>query len=173
MILNVASLMLQLLAGPVLQSKIGVVGTLLILPVSLLGTAATTALWATLGTRTALRITEGGLKLAVHRAAWEQTFLPVDREARGIAKVTVDGLSARSAEVVAALLLYAWVCRYSVDLSLLAGISWIIVASVSAWGFLTWRLKRVGCASLPADEAVIRLPDSCPMASALGEKHGR
>ena len=96
------------------------------------------------GPRAILRVTEGGLKAAVHRSIWEQAFLSIDRKSRDVAKVIVDGMFARVAEGGGA---------------------------VCGWVAITRRLARLGCSGIqPGDELAPRLPDSCPCVSALGSR---
>jgi ATP/ADP translocase len=112
--------------------------------------------------RAILKVTEGGLKSSIHRAIWEQVFLPLGSVRREMAKVMVDGLFARIAEGMAAVALYIWLSRLpSLDIGLdLSWISWIIVAAVLLWIVLTRYLAQRGCSEIDERDSVIRLPDS-------------
>ena len=108
LVLNGMALAVQLYLMPRLQSAIGVSGSLLVLPGVLLGGAAAVLATASSATRSALRVAEGGLKSSIHRANWEQAYLPLSRAQRVVAKLLVDGAGARLGEGLAATLLYLW-----------------------------------------------------------------
>lgn len=162
-ILNLAALVLQLLAAPWIQSRYGVGGALMVLPIALLGGAAGLVMVSTtVFGRAILKVTEGGLKSSIHRSIWEQVFLPLGGVRREMAKVMVDGLFARISEGMAAVALYIWLSRLpslEADLNL-SWISWIIVAAVLLWIVLTRYLVQRGCSEIEERDSVIRLPDS-------------
>jgi hypothetical protein len=169
-LLNAASLFLQLVVTPLLQARLGVGGTLLLFPSVLLGAAGVLSFMPSVTTRSAMRITEGGLKASIHRSTWEQAYLPIGQELRGPAKAVVDGAFARLSEGACALVLYVWVTGSVSSLSEmdLTWISWAIVGAISLWIVATRHLRRIGCGDVSPDDAVIRLPDSCPCTSSLG-----
>lgn len=107
-LLTGASLLLQVLAMPALQRRIGIDGSLLILPLSLFGGSTMLAVSASGVARTALRIVEGGLKSSIHRSNWEQAYLPLDQARRTVTRVIVDGMGSRMAEGLAAAILLVW-----------------------------------------------------------------
>ena len=162
-LLNLAALVLQLLAAPWIQTRYGVGGALLVLPIALLGGAVGVVMVSTtILSRSILKVTEGGLKASIHRSIWEQVFLPLGGERREMAKVMVDGLFARMSEGMAAAALYVWLSRMqSLEADLdLSWISWVIVAAVLLWVVLTRYLAKQGCAEIDEFDPVIRLPDS-------------
>ena len=162
-IINLAALVLQLLAGPWIQSRYGVGGALMVLPLVLLGGAAGLILVSTtILSRSILKVAEGGLKASIHRSIWEQVFLPLGGARREMAKVMVDGLFARMSEGMAAVALYIWLSRIqSLEADLdLSWISWVIVAAVLLWVVLTRYLAKQSCAGIDEFDPVIRLPDS-------------
>jgi AAA family ATP:ADP antiporter len=161
-ILNAASLLLQLAAAPWLQSRFGVGGALMLLPTALLGSTGVSSMLGTIQARAILRVTEGGLKASIHRGLWEQAFLPIERKRRDMAKVIVDGLFARVAEGIAAACLLVWLQGQAGSLTLasLNWLSWAIIVTVLLWVGVTRYLSRIGCANVSPDEATIRLPDS-------------
>ena len=55
-----------------------------------------------------LRVTEGGLRSSVHRSMWEQAFIPVDSTDRSSVKIAVDGVAARIAEAIGAIVILLW-----------------------------------------------------------------
>jgi len=170
-VLNAASLLLQLTLAPRLQTRFGVGGALLLLPSVLLGGIGMGYFWTTIQSRAILRVTEGVLKAAIHRSTWEQTFLPIDRKKRDMVKVLVDGLFARLTEGVGAAVLLIWLTRSGLaqeelDLS---WISWAIAAAIILWIGLARYLGKIGCSNIKPTETLIRLPDSCPCVSVLGQ----
>ena len=161
-ILNAASLVLQLMATPWLQSRFGVGGALMLLPTALLGSTGVSSILGTVQARAILRVTEGGLTAAIHRGLWEQAFLPIARKRRDMAKVIVDGLFARISEGTAATFLLVWL-NSRVDALTLASLNWLswaILGSVLLWVGVTRYLSRIGCADILPVESTIRLPDS-------------
>ena len=160
-VLNAASLALQLAAGPWLQSRFGVGGALMLLPVALLGTTGMFSILGTVQSPTILRIVEGGLKASIHRSVWEQTFLPFSQRSRDAAKVIVDGLFAKLSEGIAAASLFLWVRQAYATLTpaSLNWISWVIIGAVLGWVAVTRYLNRIGCSDISQVESMIRLPD--------------
>ncbi|MCC6538178.1 MAG: hypothetical protein IT162_11535 [Bryobacterales bacterium] len=125
--LNGAAFVLQVLVTPVLQQRIGVHRSLLVLPGALVGLAAAAVLTGSAATRTVLRVAEGGLKSSVHRSGWEQTYLPVDRARRAAAKLLVDGMAARTGECVAAVALLAMPAGLLLPGLLAAAAGWLVL----------------------------------------------
>jgi hypothetical protein len=162
--LNLCSLALQGLVAPRLQARFGIGGALLVLPLSLLGGAGVVTLSTTVLGRSLLKVTEGGLKSSVFRSIWEQLFLQVDKARRGVAKMLVDGLSARVAEGVGAVALYVWLLQNPTteqQAANLGWISWLILALTLVWIHITRHLRSLGCDIGPDDaDWMIRLPDA-------------
>ncbi|MDA2930793.1 hypothetical protein MYX84_12760 [Acidobacteria bacterium AH-259-O06] len=161
-VLNTASLFLQLLVAPWLQSRFGLGRTLMVLPLALLGGVGLAAYGTTLISRSILKLTESGLKASIHRSVWEQVFLPIRRGQREITKMLVDGLSARISEGIGAAVLYIWLWHFS-DTGHNPDVSWtfwIIIAVVVSWIALVFYLNKRGCSQIDAVETVLRLPDS-------------
>lgn len=105
--LNGAALALQVFVTPVLQRRVGVPGSLFVLPAAMLGGAALALATASPLARAGLRIAEGGLKSSIHRSNWEQSYLPVERSSRASVKLLVDGMASRTGESLASILLIA------------------------------------------------------------------
>lgn len=94
------------LAVPALQGRLGTNGSLMVLPVVLLGGTAFSLVALSSGAMLAgMRLAESGLKSSIYRSSWEQSYLTVDARGRQIAKLFVDGLGARMGEALGALLL--------------------------------------------------------------------
>jgi hypothetical protein len=140
-VLNGTALLLQVFGAPPLQRLLGIYGSLVILPASLLGVSALLALTTSTLARAGLRVTEGGLKSSIHRSNWEQAYLPLDRPRRAVAKILVDGVASRIGEGTAAMLLLA--TRPQVTASVER--SWVmavLIAGSSLWLALTMALRR-------------------------------
>jgi AAA family ATP:ADP antiporter len=157
---NGAALLLQLLVTTPLQRRIGVNGSLFVLPVTLVGAVALAIGTGSGLARAGLRIAEGGLKSSVHRSNWEQIYLPVDRESRAPVKLLVDGMSARAGESIAALLL-------------MIGAAWIfpvLLATTLLWLVLTILLRRnLGAEDLSELRPDLPIPDGCITVATFGE----
>jgi AAA family ATP:ADP antiporter len=137
--LNAAALGVQLYLMPRVQRWLGVHRSLLIMPAAVMGMAALLVANTSLLVRSGLRVTEGGLKASIHRANWEQAFLPLPARERHAAKVAIDGGAARIAEGIAAGCLYVWLVVVVGDrplvgqsaswltyLILVAGLGWLV-----------------------------------------------
>jgi ATP/ADP translocase len=120
--------------------------------------------------RSLLRVTEGGLKSSIHRANWEQTYLPLDRATRVIAKLLVDGAGARVAEGLGAIIIVVWL-RLAVQKGALMGgdtrwITWLLLVTILMWLVLTRFLNRnltlqgVSKEALSEMRAELPIPDS-------------
>src|SRR6185295_17553278 len=145
-LLNFSSLLLQLFATPKIQDKVGLRGGLMVLPVALIGGATFVTAAATALSRSVLRVTEGGLRSSVHRSIWEQAFIPVDSSDRSIVKLMVDGVAARIAEAIGAVVILLWlksaVPRGIIDMPLdTRWMSWLILATVASWLIITQKLR--------------------------------
>ena len=162
---NGGALALQLFVTPALQRRIGVNGSLFILPLALVGVAAITLATGSAVARAGMRIAEGGLKSSVHRSNWEQSYLPVDRDSRSTVKLLVDGMAARVGESMAALFLIAGVTR-------IAGgwITSVVLATTLLWLFLTILLRRnLGQEDWSALRPDLPIPDGCITVATFGE----
>jgi hypothetical protein len=140
-VLNGAAVLLQLLGAPWLQRTLGVHGSLVILPSTLLGLSTLVAFTTSTLARAGLRVAEGGLKSSIHRSNWEQAYLPLDRMRRAVAKILVDGVAARVGEGTAAMLLLAALPQTSA----IGARSWVAVVLIVGsciWLALTVALRQ-------------------------------
>lgn len=165
--LNSAALIVQLLLLPRLTRRFGIQGALLVLPAALAGGASVLLASATFVTRAALRVAEGGLKSSIHRASWEQAFLPLEPGDRAVAKLLVDGAGARVAEGLAAGALWVWLHAMaggSVMGRSTAWVSWSLLGCTVGWILLTRRLgrqlDRLERSGMPAFRIDVPLPDT-------------
>ena len=163
-VLNTAAFGLQLFVAPRIQSRLGVAGALLILPVSLLGLSGAFGFAGSFLGRSAVKIAEGGLKSAIHRSAWEQAFLPIETDCRGFGKIVVEGLSARLAEGLGAIILLVWMTFTAFDATD-PDLTWITIGSIFfllGWVILTRSMSRLDleCDSSDPSSPVISLPDT-------------
>jgi ATP/ADP translocase len=180
-LLNFCSLLLQLFATPKIQDKIGLRGGLMVLPFALVGGAAFATAAATAFSRSVLRVTEGGLRSSVHRSIWEQAFIPVDSSERSIVKILVDGIAARIAEAMGAVVILIWLKQAVPDGIInmpldTRWMSWVILGTVLTWLLITQKLRvqakqqpaRIQPASAKEIECE-RFPDQCPCTTELGK----
>lgn len=158
-LLNAGALLVQLLVAPRLQSRFGSGVTLMVLPSALFGWAGLSAFGATIQSRLVLKLTESGLKSSIHRSVWEQVFLPVGRGSREIAKVLVDGVTARVAEGVGAGLLYFWLLSLGGERLSLASMTWVLAVVLLGWTVLTFYMRKHACIGMEAADYRMRLPD--------------
>jgi ATP/ADP translocase len=175
-LLNFSSLLLQLFATPKIQDKVGLRGGLMVLPFALAGGAAFASAAATAFSRSVLRVTEGGLRSSVHRSIWEQAFIPVDSGDRSTVKLVVDGVAARIAEAIGALVILIWLKQAApggtIDVPLdTRWMSWVVLATVAAWLIITQTLRvQGGEKPIPTREIECeRFPDQCPCTTELGK----
>jgi AAA family ATP:ADP antiporter len=177
-LLNFSSLLLQLFLTPKVQDKLGVSGGLMILPFALIGGAAFASAAATAFSRSLLRVTEGGLRSSIHRSIWEQAFLPVESSERSIVKLVVDGIAARIAEAIGALVILLWLMQVvpagKMEMPLdTAWMSWVILVTVVTWLLITHRLRTRADESTAEPTAqepeCERFPDQCPCTTELGK----
>jgi AAA family ATP:ADP antiporter len=154
-VLNAAAVLLQVLGMPPLQRRIGVYGSLFVLPAVLIGASAVVLASANAMTRTGLRVAEGGVKSSIHRSNWEQSYLPLERAKRATAKLLVDGMAARIGEGAAAALLVLWL--HMADRNPM-WMTWIPFAGSVLWFLLTFALRRSreGSGLVPDEEVVYR-----------------
>jgi ATP/ADP translocase len=179
-LLNFSSLLLQLFATPKIQDKIGLRGGLMVLPFALIGGAAFASAAATAFSRSVLRVTEGGLRSSVHRSIWEQAFIPVDSVDRSTVKLVVDGIAARIAEAIGAVVILLWL-KQAVPSGMLdmpldtRWMSWVTLATVVTWLVITQRLRVQTAAekhaTAPSEKEIEceRFPDQCPCTTELGK----
>jgi hypothetical protein len=140
-VLNAAAVLLQVFGGPPLQRMLGIYGSLVILPASLLGVSTLLALTTATLARAGLRVTEGGLKSSIHRSSWEQAYLPLDRARRAVAKILVDGVASRLGEGTAAMLLLATRAQVTASVER-AWVAAVLIGGSGLWLALTLALRR-------------------------------
>ena len=174
-LVNFSSLILQMFLAPKIQNKIGLGGGLMILPFALMGVSSF-SLIATALSRSALKITEGGLKSSIHRSIWEQAFTTIHPNERSFVKLAVDGLAARTAEGIGALILLLWLQRVAPN-GVVTGVldtqwmSWLTLLTITFWLHFTWRLKSQTKTIQPVGvvENNTRFPDQCACTTELGK----
>jgi ATP/ADP translocase len=180
-LLNFSSLLLQLFATPTIQDKVGLRGGLMVLPLALIGGATFATAAATALSLSVLRVTEGGLRSSVHRSIWEQAFIAVERTQRSSVKIAVDGIAARIAEALGALVILIWLKRAAPDGRIpmpldTSWMMWVLLGTVAVWLLVTQTLRaqirKESVASTPAPAVDIdceRFPDQCPCTTELGK----
>jgi ATP:ADP antiporter, AAA family len=182
-LLNLSSLLLQLFLTPRIQDKVGLRGGLMVLPLALIGGAGFATAAATAISLSVLRVTEGGLRSSVHRSIWEQAFIPVEPSQRSSAKLAVDGIAARIAEALGALVILIWLKRAAPDGNIpmpldTSWMTWVLLGTVAVWLLITQTLraqiKKETVESSPATSPAVdidceRFPDQCPCTTELGK----
>ena len=182
-LLNFSSLLLQLFATPTIQDKVGLRGGLMVLPLALIGGATFATAAATALSLSVLRVTEGGLRSSVHRSIWEQAFIPVDAAQRSSVKIAIDGIAARIAEALGALVILIWLKRAAPDGKIpmpldTSWMTWVLLVTVAVWLLITQTLraqiKKERSESAPATSPAVdidceRFPDQCPCTTELGK----
>src|SRR5918995_4782346 len=178
-LLNFSSLLLQLFATPTIQDKVGLRGGLMVLPLALIGGATFATAAATALGLSVLRVTEGGLRSSVHRSIWEQAFIPVAPTQRSSVKIAVDGIAARIAEALGALVILIWLKRAAPDGKIpmpldTSWMIWVLLITVAVWLLITQTLraqiKKERGESAPAvDIDCERFPDQCPCTTEFGK----
>ena len=173
-VVSAGAFVFQLLFGARIQRYIGFAGALMVLPLVLFGGGTALVFGGVYVMGAGLRVAEGGLRSSIHRSNWEQAFVGIEHRARPIAKVVVDGLSARLAAGFAALMLYGWLTFVVADGDLSAHkTTWIsisIVVSTIAWIVATILLRRSmsACTAERYPFMPAPLADSCPTTATLG-----
>jgi hypothetical protein len=172
-LLYFSSLVVQLLVAPKIQDRLGLLSGLIILPLALLGGATFVTAAGTALTRSALKVTEGGLKASIHRSIWEQAFIPVETKERSFVKMFVDGIGARAAESIGAIVLFVWLMQ--VDVTDPSGLDvkwivWFLMVVIGVWLFFTRDLRRRVRRSIELGEIeCARFPDQCPCTTEWGK----
>ncbi|HEX9264950.1 MAG TPA: hypothetical protein VF977_11305 [Candidatus Binatia bacterium] len=180
-LLNFSSLLLQLFATPRIQDKVGLRGGLMVLPFALIGGTTFATAAATAFSRSVLRVTEGGLRSSIHRSIWEQAFIPVDSSERSSVKIMVDGVAARIAEALGAVVILLWlkqvvpegIIKMPLDTRWM---SWMLLITVATWLLITQKLnvqvrqEKLGGQPAQSDDMDCeRFPDQCPCTTELGK----
>ena len=180
-LLNFMSLLLQIFATPKIQDKVGLRGGLMVLPLALIGAASFVTAAATALSRSVLRVTEGGLRSSVHRSIWEQAFIPLDSTERSNVKLAVDGIGARIAEILGALVIFLWLKQAASAGALPMPLDttwmvWVTLATVAIWLVITQKLRtqvkeEAGAVKVTSvqDVECERFPDQCPCTTELGK----
>ena len=180
-LLNFSSLLLQLFATPTIQDKVGLRGGLMVLPLALIGGATFATAAATALGLSVLRVTEGGLRSSVHRSIWEQAFIPLAPTQRSSVKIAVDGIAARIAEALGAVVILIWLKRAAPDGKIpmplnTSWMTWVLLVTLAVWLLITQTLRaqvrKEPVESTPAPAVDIdceRFPDQCPCTTELGK----
>lgn len=133
---NSLTVLLQLLVTARLLARLGVAGTLLLVPLLSGVGFALLALAPTVGLLAGLQVLRRAGDYALTRPARELLFTVVDRETKYKAKNVLDTLVYRGGDVVSGWL-FAALQGFGLGL---AAIAWLAVALAGAWGWVAWRL---------------------------------
>jgi AAA family ATP:ADP antiporter len=158
LLLNGASLVLQLfLTGPIV-ARLGVLGVSLFSPIVLLAGAAV-ATWsgAALAASVALRGLDGALRNSVQRVGLELLWAPIARQEKAEAKALVEGIVTRGAQALAAVGLlsltatdWATLPRLTAIAGVLAAL-WLIASSRVHEPYLELFRKALGRGDIERD----------------------
>jgi ATP:ADP antiporter, AAA family len=164
LLLNGASLTLQLfLTGPMV-ARLGVLGVSLFSPIVLfLGAGVATLSGAGLQTSLALRGLDGALRNSVQRVGLELLWAPVPRQEKVQAKSLVEGIVARGAQATAALGLLALTVSDWATLPKLTAIAcalaglWLVASASVYRPYLELFKRALGRGDMERDLAVTEL----------------
>lgn len=106
-VLNVASLLAQLILVPLLLRRLGLGAALALLPALLLGGALGVAVGWGLVAALVMKGADGSLRHSVHRTATEVLYLPMSSSLRASVKLVIDVLAQRGGQAVASVAILA------------------------------------------------------------------
>jgi AAA family ATP:ADP antiporter len=133
---NVLAVIAQVLVTARLLARLGVAGTLILMPLLSAAGFALLALTPALGVLAGFQVLRRAGEYALTRPARELLFTVVDRETKYKAKNALDTLVYRGGDALSGWLFAA---LQGVGLGL-AAIAWLAVPLAIAWGGLAWRL---------------------------------
>lgn len=129
LVINVASLTVQLtLVGPAIR-RVGVMGTLAVLPLALIVSGVSLAALGTLFGALLIKGADGSLKHTTHRTAIELLFVPLNVQIRKQAKTLADVVGQRGGQAAASLTILALV---SLD------VSPAVMVGITSIGAVAW-----------------------------------
>ena len=121
--LGVASILINLIATPLIHRYLGIFAGLAVQPIVLAFSAFGFFMYPTLGIASAMKIADRGLSYSINRASKEQLYIPVDATSTYQAKAWIDMLGYRLFKVLGSgliLLTTVWLPMFSVaELSIL------------------------------------------------------
>jgi hypothetical protein len=160
LITSFSAIVLQLGFAPILQSRFGITGALLVLPAAIFLGAGSLVFIAAVLLPPLVRLSETALRASIHQTSWEQVFLGYDRESRGPMKVLLDGVVPRISGVAGALVLWGLVLVFGArELGQARWLGAGLLVTAGAWAFFTHRLRAKSPAEAEFDP-MIRVPDS-------------
>ncbi len=136
---NVATFVLQLFFTGALVRKLGVGGTLQLMPVTIAGASAVSALWPGTQTAQVARLVEATDRYTFNRTGMELLYLPLPVELRNRTKAFVDIFVDRMGRGLGGMLLIAltWV-----GLTDLARLPWVVIVFCGVWVLLSIRAQH-------------------------------
>lgn len=154
-----AAIFLQLALAPLLQSRFGLAGALMVLPATLFFGAGSLVLLTAVLAPSLVRLGEIAIRASVHQTSWEQLFLVFAREERGPMKVLLDGVVARLSGVISAVGLWGLVLAVgAAGLGDASRLGAVLLLTALAWIAFT---RKLATGAPPAEvDPMIRLPDS-------------
>lgn len=152
--LNGGGFALQLMGLPILQRRLGLGKSLMLVPIAV--GIASLFFVARLVPAGAVRAVEGGLKSSLYRSGWEQSYALLAEEVRALTKILIDGVASRLGEAIAALGLVAGMASLPSSWNRPA-----LTAAAIAGAALTWAV------SADALRRLIERHEDCVIASGL------
>lgn len=136
---NVATFVLQLVFTGTLVRKLGVGGTLQLMPVTIAAASVASGLWP--GTKTAqiARLVEATDRYTFNRTGMELLYLPLPAELRNRTKAFVDIFVDRMGRGLGGMILIA---LGSIGLTDLSKLPWVVIAFCGGWILLSVRAQR-------------------------------
>ncbi|MEL6760048.1 MAG: hypothetical protein AAFP04_06560 [Myxococcota bacterium] len=131
LVVNVASLTVQLtLVGPAIR-RVGVMGALAVLPLALILSGASLAVVGTLFGALLLKGADGSLKHTTHRTAIELLFVPLNVQIRKQAKTLADVVGQRGGQAAASVAILALVSlgvpsAWMVGIMAIGAVVWLV-----------------------------------------------
>jgi AAA family ATP:ADP antiporter len=139
-ILNVISLVVQLVLSGAVVRRLGIVATSMVTPFAFLATSvAAFVAGGALGPVLVLKGVDGALRNSVHRAAMELVYLPLPDSVRTRAKPFIDGALAKAVQAVAGIALFALGEAAHISGPLLMALT---TAAVVLWTLSAWTMRQ-------------------------------
>jgi AAA family ATP:ADP antiporter len=159
-VLNVVGLAIQLAVAPRLFAKFGVGGSLVILPLIVVGGALGFAVTGATAAILVLKLGDGGLRHSLHRVGSEILYLPVPDPVRDGSKPIADALGHRGGQALAALVVFGTAAldgaRALATVTAVVGAAWLVMLVIVRGAYVEQFRGMLRAASVRRD---VRVPD--------------
>ncbi len=136
---SVISLSIQLFLTSRITKRLGVTASLLFLPAGLMIGALAVLLSPVLWSAVLIRITDGGFKHSINKAATELLAFPIPQEIKKKARAFLDVFVSNFADGLGGILLILMTINLGLSIRYL---SLVIMALLAAWIFMIFRVRR-------------------------------